>query len=318
MTAAGPLDGPYRGIGLGQRITCQPSGKEDVAPVDAERRRGDIKRLEPRGGLVEVAQSRGQVPGRQSDQGTVADRVDCFDHLAGLGEQLGGGNVVSIGTRGYSHRGIHQPTRAQRPGRPDFVPGPAEHRNRVLQVRESGCVPADRPRRDAPPVQDPCLQHTLGQLLGPVERVEPGCGAAGIDKPDPQGGQDVGLALSRAQLTGQPQRRAQLTDSRLDIAVLPQDDPRGLVRDACLAQGGPCREHRAGPGQRHLRAGHRERKQVIDGDPAPLRRPGWLPHESDIKWLLLRRLQLHQEDRPAAPYGGRVLATNGIQGIYGR
>ena len=63
-----------------------------------------------------------------------------------------------------------------------------------------------------------------------------------------QGGQHISFALGRAGPAGQTQRGAQLTDPRIDITDIAQNDPRGLMGHRGLIRAGPPRQHSSRPG----------------------------------------------------------------------
>ena len=104
-----------------------------------------------------------------------------------------------------------------------------QHVHCAAQVIQGRGIPTEPPQRQAAPVQHTPHQHAAGQAQSLVECGESGRGLACISKCQSQRGQHISFSFGGTGLAGQAQCGAQLTDSRIDITGIAQNNSGGLM-----------------------------------------------------------------------------------------
>ena len=225
----GLLNIAYCPVGLGERLTGQPSRQQCATSADTEKRRWHAQSPVADGNLVKEGKRCRQVSRSPSGNPAVEHRVDRFLFLTSLGEQTSRGRKVSIRTVWRPYGEVNEPTPFQSTSRPDSVVGTLQHADRLAEVIKCLGIPAECPPANPPPVEHAPLQHAIGHLDGSVKGGIPACSPARVNQGQAQRPQHISFAIRRSDPAGQTQRGPQLTYPGIDIADVTQDDPGRLV-----------------------------------------------------------------------------------------
>ena len=224
---------------------------------------GTFSRWKLRVAASSTGQRGREVSGCEGGPRAIGHRVERFQFLPDGGVQPGGGNVIGIGPAGRPQVQVNAGPGVQRASCPEQVARLPQHGDRVPRVFQSRREPAQGVEHDRAAVPDPGRRHATGPAHGGLEGGQPGRRPARENERHAQAGEDLGLALGRAGAAGLAQCLAQFTDPGLDVAVVAQHDPRGLMGHGGVVRVRSSGEHGTRSGQRNPGPGRGQRDQIV-------------------------------------------------------
>jgi hypothetical protein len=117
---------------------------------------------------------------------------------------------------------------------PDQVASARQQVDRCLRIPQSLGIAAQDPEGVGPADQDLADRDAAAALHQGVQDRQATSRLPGQDPGRTQAGQDIGLLIQVSGLAREPARVPELLDRFTDIAVVPEDHARGLVRDRGL------------------------------------------------------------------------------------
>ena len=139
-------------------------------------------------------------------------------------------------------------------------------RSTTTACRASSRAAGYRPRRQnttARRTRTRAARTPLDRPTRGLEGRQPGRRPAREDERYAQAGEHIGLALGRAGTAGLAQCLAQFTDPGLDVAVVAQHDPRGLMGHGGVIRARPSGEHGTRSAQRRPGPRRGQRDQIV-------------------------------------------------------
>ena len=221
------------------------------------------KLVEQRLGVVEVGERGGQVAAGMRGQPAFLARVRVLQLLAAFDPQRLDPGVVPVGPLDIAHGEVHRRPPVQGTRFPDQVAGAGQQVDGGLGVPQGLGVTAQDVEDARPADQDPARRDAVAILQQGIQDGQAAPRLPGEDQGGSQAGRDIGFPVMVPGLAREPARVLELLDRLADIAEVPENHPRGLVRDGGLGRWRVPGQHLTGGGERLRRPRQRQGQQLV-------------------------------------------------------